>query len=201
MTSPTDRILTEAQIKSLLVRERYYRDTCQWKSLRDCYHPDASKTRIDITWFQGDIDGFVSGSEGMVADGTNAIHTICPVEIHLNGKKALTESTGSISIRLQHGGESFECVSYNRFISRLELVGDEWKLLSLEAIYIRDFITPVIPERTARFDLPENTRESYKCIAWVLSQKGFTVKQDLPGADDPASCARFMDANFTWLSK
>lgn len=137
----------------------------------------------------------------MVADGTNAIHTICPVEVHLNGKKALTESTGSISIRLQQGGEAFECVSYNRFISRLELVEDEWKLLSLEAIYVRDFITPLMPERTASFDFPENSRESYKCISWVLSQKGFIIKQDLPGADDPNSCARFMDANFTWLNK
>jgi hypothetical protein len=151
--------------------------------------------------FQGDIDGFVAGSEGMVSGGTNAIHTICPVEIHLNGKKALTESTGSISIRLQHGGELFECISYNRFISRLEFVGEEWKLLSLEAIYIRDFITPVIPGRTASFDLPENTRESYKCISWVLAQKGFTIKQDLPGADDPTCCERFMQANFMWLSK
>ncbi|KAJ6024485.1 hypothetical protein N7540_005282 [Penicillium herquei] len=197
----TDRILTEAQIKSLLVRERYYRDSCQWKNLRDCYHPDASKTRIDITWFQGDIDGFVAGSKGMVTGGTDAVHTISPVEIHLNGNKALTESTGSISIRIQHGGEFFECISYNRFISRVELVGDGWKLLSLEAIYVRDFITSVIPGRTASFDFPENTRESYKCIGWVLAQKGFTIKQDLPGTDDPTSCARFMEANFTWLNK
>lgn len=135
----------------------------------------------------------------MVSGGTDAVHTICPVEIHLNGKKALSESTGSISIRLRHGGESFESISYNRFISRLEFVGDEWKLLSLEAIYVRDFITPVIPGRTATFDFPENTRESYKCIAWALSQKGFTIKQDLPGADDPAGCARFMEANLKWL--
>lgn len=137
----------------------------------------------------------------MVTGGTNAVHTICPVEVHLNGKKALTESTGSISIGFQHGGELFECISYNRFISRLEFVEDGWKLLSLEAIYIRDFITPVIPERTASFNLPKNTRESYKCIAWVLAQKGFTIKQNLPGVDDLASCAQFMEANFTWMRK
>jgi hypothetical protein len=50
MTLPTERTLVEAQIKSLLVRERYYRDTCQWQKLRDCYHPDALKTHIEITW-------------------------------------------------------------------------------------------------------------------------------------------------------
>lgn len=45
-----DNILIEAEIKSLLVRERYYRDTGQWEKLRASYHPDASKTHIDITW-------------------------------------------------------------------------------------------------------------------------------------------------------
>ncbi|KAE8332946.1 hypothetical protein BDV39DRAFT_215935 [Aspergillus sergii] len=201
MTPPTERILTEAQIKSLLVRERYYRDTCQWKELRDCYHPDTSKTHIEITWFQGDIDGFVAGSESMATGGTSAVHTICPVEIRLHGKKALSESTGSISIRFQHAGEWFDCVSYTRFISRLELVDDEWKLLSLEAIYDRDFITPVIPQRTADFNFPDDTRESYKCISWVLAQKGFVVKQDLPGVDDSALSAQLMEASLTWLSK
>jgi hypothetical protein len=43
-------VLDEFKIKSLLVRERYYRDTAQWESLRNAYHPDASKTRINISW-------------------------------------------------------------------------------------------------------------------------------------------------------
>ena len=44
-------ILAEAAIKSLVIRERYCRDSGQWQKLRDCYHPDASKTMIDITWY------------------------------------------------------------------------------------------------------------------------------------------------------
>jgi hypothetical protein len=43
--------MDEIEIKSLLIRERYYRDTCQWEKLRGCYHPDASKTSIDISWW------------------------------------------------------------------------------------------------------------------------------------------------------
>jgi hypothetical protein len=45
-----DTFITESEIKSLLVRERYYRDTNQWEKLRSSYHPDASRTHIDITW-------------------------------------------------------------------------------------------------------------------------------------------------------
>ena len=45
------QLMDEIEIKSLLVRERYYRDTCQWQKLRESYHPDASKTSIDISWY------------------------------------------------------------------------------------------------------------------------------------------------------
>ena len=40
--------LDEFQITSLLKRERYYRDSRQWQKLRNCYHPDPSKTRIEV---------------------------------------------------------------------------------------------------------------------------------------------------------
>ena len=44
-------LLQELEIKSLLCRERYYRDTAQWQKLRDCYHPDAGRTRVEISWY------------------------------------------------------------------------------------------------------------------------------------------------------
>jgi hypothetical protein len=43
-------ILDEAEIRSLLARERFARDTGQFQKLRDSYHPDASKTRVHIMW-------------------------------------------------------------------------------------------------------------------------------------------------------
>ncbi|KAH7215513.1 hypothetical protein DER44DRAFT_654886 [Fusarium oxysporum] len=193
--------MAEVEIKSLLVRERYYRDTSQWNKLRACYHPDASKTNIDISWFQGDIDGFVIGSQGMVTGGTGAMHTICPVDIHLNGTKALSESTGSISIRFQHSGIEYDCVSFTRFISCLELVHNEWKLLSLQAIYDRDTIVPVVPRELQDVSFVQDARQSYKCIDWVLSRKGFKIKQDLPGTDKPAMSERLMKERLDWLNK
>ncbi|CAI7670863.1 unnamed protein product [Penicillium pancosmium] len=195
-----ESLATEQQIKSLLIRERYYRDTCQWEKLRGSYHPDASQTHIEISWFQGDIDGFVAGSEGMTTGGTGAVHTICPVEVHVNGNKALSESTGSISIRFSFNGVEYDCVSLTRFLSRLEYVDSEWKLLTLEAIYDRDYITPTVPVSVpAEIPLPKEGRASYRCISWLLSQKGFKIKQDLPGVDDPASCTKLMEESLTWL--
>ena len=72
--------------------------------------------------YQGDIDGFISGSKATVTGGNFAIHSISPVEVHLDGDKALTESTGSVPIRFSYKDHSYDCVSITRFISRLERV-------------------------------------------------------------------------------
>lgn len=151
--------------------------------------------------FQGDIDGFVNGSRKMATGGTGAVHTICPIEIHLNGDKALTESTGSILIRFEYQGKQYDCLSFTRFISRLEKFDGEWKLLTLEAIYDRDSITSVLPSAPVDFGFAPGSRESYKCIGWLLSQRGFKIKQDLPGLDNPSSCVKFMDESFRWLNE
>lgn len=139
----------------------------------------------------------------MAQGGTGAIHTICPVEVHLNGDKAVTESTGSISIRFEHEGNLFDCVSLTRFVSRLRLVGNQWKLLTLEAIYERDYIMPTVPFPGATLTLPltAGTRDSYRCIAWVLSKRGFTINQTLPGVDRPDSCDELMAKAFAWLNE
>jgi hypothetical protein len=48
--SRTDKLLDELEIRNLVVRERFYRDTHQWPKLRQSYHPDATKTHIRISW-------------------------------------------------------------------------------------------------------------------------------------------------------
>jgi hypothetical protein len=40
-----------AEIAHILKRERYHRDTAQWDLCRAAFHPDASKTYINVAWF------------------------------------------------------------------------------------------------------------------------------------------------------
>jgi hypothetical protein len=42
--------LEEAEIRSLLLRERHYKDNFLWEKLRTCYHPDPAKTYINVSW-------------------------------------------------------------------------------------------------------------------------------------------------------
>ena len=40
--------LDQFQITTVLKNERYFRDCRQWQKLRNCYHPEAAKTRIQV---------------------------------------------------------------------------------------------------------------------------------------------------------
>lgn len=74
-------------------------------------------------------------------------------------------------------------------------------MLTLEAIYERDSIVPVVPGTTtsAPFHLT-SARESYKCLAWLLAQKGYVINEKLPGLDWPESVQSFMNDQYQWLN-
>ena len=137
----------------------------------------------------------------MVAKGAKGKHSISPLEIHKSGNKAVSDSTGVISARFEHEGVEYDLISYARFVSRLERLDTEWKMLTLEAIYEKDTIQPVVPNTSkATFDLGDS-RASYKCLSWVLAQKGFSIDQDLPGPDVPGSTEKLMEGHLEWLNK
>lgn len=136
----------------------------------------------------------------MSSGGLGATHTINPVEIHMRGDKALSESTGSIQIRTKYEGEDYDLISCNRFISRLLKTADGWRMLTLDAIYDRDSLVPVLPGQKAVAKIDNlGPRASYRCVSWVLSKQGFKIKQDLPGSDRPELVTKLMDEGFSWL--
>ena len=141
----------------------------------------------------------------MSSGGVSAIHTICPVEISVKGSRARAESTGSISIRFEKDGSEYDCISLCRFVSRLANTEVGWRLLTLETVYIRDSIVPVVPGHgsTKGLILPDlkDSRVSYRYIGWLLARAGFTISKNLPGADDERSIRKLMDSVSVWLEE
>lgn len=207
-------IIAKSCIKDLVVRERYYRDTCQWDKFRHCYHPDTRETKIDISWYHGGVDGFVEGSKEMAAQGASALHTITPVEVEVTDDKAVSISVGSIVTRFfkQGGGDGgkteYELTSTCRFVSRLKNVAcsadgqlQDWKMLSMECVYVYDAVSPVAPFDNI-FDsisLPHSTRTSYRYLSLLLAEKGRPVNSRLAGVDEPQSVEHILERNRNWL--
>lgn len=155
----------------------------------------------DASRYEGDIDGFITGSKAMVKGGTNAFHTISPIEIQINEDKALSESLGTIQLRVSLDGKEYDCISHARFISRLLNVRSRWLLSSLEVIYDRDSLVPTAPFEGAAINANlSGNRQSYKYLTWLLSMRGQRIDQDLPGTDDPESVTKMMARNHAWLS-
>ncbi|KIV79375.1 hypothetical protein PV11_06938 [Exophiala sideris] len=203
MGSITELALEESQIRSILIRERYYRDTSQFDKMRKMYHPDGQKTKVYITWYEGDIDGSINGTRQVVKPTVNTVHAINPTEIDIRGSKALAESFCSMTSRFEHQGYEFDKVLQVRLISQLEKVHGEWKLMTLECIYIRDRIIPaahlprdaVVPS----FDGVEKFRKSYRYATWLLGTIGLTVSDRLPAEDDHESVKEVLVRNRAWL--
>ena len=231
-----EQVLTEAEIRSLLIRERFYRDAGEWQKLRGCYHPDASLTLIDITWYvrceekdipfpihvnesilrrdlaryKGDADGFVRRSEEMAAAGSQAIHTIQPVEIEVNGSKGFAQSVGTIATRFERDGNQYDMVSKCRMLSRLMQVQSadstqkNWYMVSMEVIYLQDSILPVLPEAFSSDQefvrAMSKKRKSYALLSMILEAKGFAINDKLPGSDDKDSVDTVLETNRRWLS-
>jgi hypothetical protein len=143
----------------------------------------------------------------MSEKGSNAIHNIMPAEVTIDNTKAFSISVGNITSRFTRDGVEYDLVSNCRFLSRLEMLEEQscqlWKMLSMEVIYINDKISPILPfsghkgmDFEGAGDFP---RQSYKLLAYCLSQKGYQVKQDLPGTDDDRLVSEILTRNFSWL--
>lgn len=120
----------------------------------------------------------------------------------MNGDKALSESTGSVRNRIEYEGAMFDLISHVRFVSRLAKVEDQWKMLTLEAIYDSEQILPAAPsDHVSNLKLPTTHRSSYRCMSWLLTQRGYQVSSDLPGTDEPSTVEAFMKNEFSWLQE
>lgn len=141
----------------------------------------------------------------MASNGTASAHTIQPVDIHINGNKSLSISTGSVSIRVTLDEVEYDMVSWVIFVSRLSQVeesgGLEWRLMTLEAIYDRDSIVTTKPTNgpMAVIEPSPAARASYKYLDWVLSRRGYSISKDLPGTDVKESMESLMDKSYMWL--
>ena len=149
----------------------------------------------------------MEGSRKLSTDEILIVHDITPVLIDVTTDgRALSESTGRIWARFPHEGTDMILTSGVKFFNRLELVEGQWKMLSLEVIYMFDSIVPAFPPpRDAPLDLDfsivAGARRSYKCIAWHVAQFGVIVRDDLPGADDPKSVKEVEERNYAWIGR
>ena len=184
-------------VTQLILKERESRDLGRWEDMGACFHPDS---HIRVSWFRGNGADFVKGSIDMARRKVLARHRLSPIRVVLSGRRAVATMSAIIEIPARPQGIEMNLSSYTRFVYRAERREDEWRVISFDAIYVRDELTPAIPGRSISIDPRElqSFRPTYRLLSYVLSKEGYAIDADLAGDDRPESVHALMHEVFSW---
>lgn len=184
-------------ITQLILTERESRDLGHWETMRACFHPDS---RVRISWFRGSGADFVKGSEDMARRKVLAKHRLTPPRVLISGERAVVTFPAIIDIPVQIKGVDLYLESHARFVYRVERRQDKWGIVSFEAIYMRDALSPAVPGQSVSIDAGEvnSFRPSYRLLSYFLRTQGYDVDADLPGEDQPERAQAFLREVYDW---
>ena len=120
------------------------------------------------------------------------------------GRQEFQESRGENTAEAVRG-KAGEAEDHERKADEPDLrfggTGD-WHLVSLDCIYAHDSLTPSIPGEAVNLNIErlKQYRSSYRCLSYMLEEKGFPVRKDLPGDDEPAMVTDICENAFRWLA-
>ncbi len=125
--------------------------------------------------------------------GSRSKHLILPTKLRINGDRALVESPAQLYIRGKLDGIEYDLVSHLRFFSRVRRTAVGWRLITFDAIYIKDSMVPVNPSEHLRIDGQKlaRMRSSYCLLAYTLAASDQEVDPDLLGEDRPEAVQAF----------
>lgn len=156
---------------------------------------------------KGDIDEFTRrwAERGAPKNHLDVLHRIEPVLIQVRQDRAISDSLCDMGRQIEYDGHQYEFKSLVRLLSRFVKEDGTWKMLSLEAIYIRDSLTnglPTPPKNPPNIDeLAGSFPKSYRNLAWCLLRGGRTPSAGLPHNGDLDSIARVMERQDRYLAQ
>jgi SnoaL-like domain len=184
-------------ITQLILRERESRDLARWDTLRACFFPDSV---VHVSWFRGSGAGFVDGSIEMFRRGVAAKHRLSPILVNLNRDRAVASMSAIIDLPAELKGIEMNLSTYSRFLYRTERRDEKWGIVSFNAVYLRDELTPAIPGRSITIHLDEvkSFRPSYRMLSYYLASQGYAVDSNLAGEDRPELVEELYRELFDW---
>ena len=186
------------EIAQVIFKERQGRDRGWFDQEAACFHPHS---RVRITWFDGPGAEFVELSRAIFAEGIRPSHRLSPPAVHLAGERAVAEVPTEISVIQSFGGVAAYVVSYTRLLYRLECIKSNWNISSLDCIYERDTLVPVIYGTSPKIDpdILSRFRRPFMYLAYHLHEIGKSVRDDLYGDDRPEQVEALYESAFSWL--
>ncbi|HEY5059586.1 MAG TPA: nuclear transport factor 2 family protein [Gaiellaceae bacterium] len=180
MTEADDR----RAIRDLLENWVVWRDAGHWERFRTVWHDDG---RMMATWFQGSANAFIEANEAGWTRGVRILHFLGGTSIDLGGDRAVAQTKMTISQRATVHDVLCDVVCTGRFYDLLERRHGRWGLVLRQPIYEKDRLDPVDPAAQLALDpgLLARFPAGYRHLAYLQTQVGYEVKDDMPGLDGP----------------
>lgn len=184
-----------AAIQELIKFERYCRDNALWDEMRQCY---AAKSTVNISWYQGSGDGFVTASAKM---GVYVPHRIHSELTWLNKDRAVTILGATVQMRRHIEDIECELSTDVQLIFATQKINGQWYIVRFESIYEQDRLVPAIPNADFSLDSSKLSgyRKSYACMSYCIELYGGTANQELIGIDRPETVKQLYDELSKWL--
>lgn len=164
-------------ITQLLLKWGYFRDHKMWEELQDTFHPGG---QINVTWYTGDIEGFVQGSIKMAKSGVKSMHVMYPSIVEIQGDRAIAITPTTISGRKEGDGPALDLTSAAQFFDFLEKKDNKWRISRRHAIYQKDRMDSLEPSFTfwlmSFFIDTDDYPSEYKYLAFGLEQGGLKIQ-------------------------
>ncbi|MFI6006764.1 nuclear transport factor 2 family protein [Streptomyces sp. NPDC051366] len=185
-------------VTQLVLHERRSRDRGWWDAQRECFAPDST---VRVSWFRGTGADFVTESEKLAANGEDAAHSVGPPVVDVHRARALAEVPCRMDLHTLLDDTPVTLFCHTRLLYRAERRADRWLIASLDAVYQSDALTPRVPG--TRLNLDEKKlnafRPSFRMLAYLLGQRGYSIAEDLYGDDQPERVATLHHSAWTWL--
>ncbi|MET3174841.1 UNVERIFIED_ORG: hypothetical protein ABIB52_002692 [Arthrobacter sp. UYCu721] len=187
-----------ALITQLILHERQGRDRGWWEQMRAAFLPDST---VNLSWFNGTGPDFVTASENMSGRGDKSVHRMAAPVVQIHGDKGYVEAPAAVEFQITLDNVAVDLISYTRLNYRVERHDGIWGVLSLDAVYERDTITPSVPGELITIPAEDlaQFRPSYALIAYYLNRRGYRVGKDLLGDDQPEQTVAFYAETLAWL--
>jgi hypothetical protein len=172
------------EIRALVENWAIWRDALDWDRFATVWHDDG---RMNATWFQGHYTDFIRVSQEGFDRGVRILHFLGGCSVEVSGDRAISQTKMTISQRGPVEGIECDVVCTGRFFDFHERRDGRWGLVLRQPIYEKDRADPVDPAARLELDgeLLARFPEGYRHLAYVQTQVGYVVKDDMPGLTGP----------------
>ena len=172
-----DRVLIREMIDAWVL----WRDGGEYDRLADLWHPDGF---IITTWCEASAREFGERSRRAWEAGVTVFHTVNGGHVDVVGDRAFAMTKMQIIQRAKLDGVLVDVTCQGRFCDAFEKHDGRWALLSRQALYEGDRISPV--EFGAKVEIDADMLatfpEGYRYLGYLQTKAGLPVNKNLPGA-------------------